>query len=368
MEKLIIKNFGPIKHIELDVKKFTFLIGEQSSGKSTIAKVLSIVKDAFVVIGIRPILDKSTKLGLNNYFGRNTLIQFEASDYNFTIKSVNAFEITPKSKALKDAVKQIKPLYKLLESLPSDSTEIAKNLIGNQGINTSVYIPAERILISYITGRPFDYLNKDVKLPGHISDFGKIFQDAREQKREFQVNWLNATYQYNNGEDWILFKKKRIRMSESATGFQNIFPLLLAFECEQKIENSAISFFVEEPELSLFPKTQASLVKHMVQRCIVNESSLLVTTHSPYILAAFNNLLCAYNVGQKHQTKVKKIISENLWVNPEDVTAIYLDGKGKAKNLMLEDIQQISVDEMDAISGEINAEYDQLLNIEYSKK
>ena len=32
-EKLIVKNFGPIKDAELDLKKVTVLIGEQASGE-----------------------------------------------------------------------------------------------------------------------------------------------------------------------------------------------------------------------------------------------------------------------------------------------------------------------------------------------
>ena len=41
MRHLVIKNFGPIKHVSIDLKRYNFIIGPQSSGKSTIAKVLS---------------------------------------------------------------------------------------------------------------------------------------------------------------------------------------------------------------------------------------------------------------------------------------------------------------------------------------
>ncbi len=42
MEKIIIKNFGPIKSAEIIIKRFTILIGQISSGKSTVAKLASI--------------------------------------------------------------------------------------------------------------------------------------------------------------------------------------------------------------------------------------------------------------------------------------------------------------------------------------
>jgi predicted ATPase len=44
MQKIIIKNFGPIKYAEIEVKKILVLIGEQASGKSTIAKLIYFFK------------------------------------------------------------------------------------------------------------------------------------------------------------------------------------------------------------------------------------------------------------------------------------------------------------------------------------
>ena len=41
MQKLTIKNFGPIKSASLDFKRVNVLIGPQSSGKSTILKIAS---------------------------------------------------------------------------------------------------------------------------------------------------------------------------------------------------------------------------------------------------------------------------------------------------------------------------------------
>ncbi|WP_241993488.1 AAA family ATPase [Trichormus variabilis] len=40
MQKIIIKNFGAIQNAEIEVKKILVLIGEQASGKSTIAKLI----------------------------------------------------------------------------------------------------------------------------------------------------------------------------------------------------------------------------------------------------------------------------------------------------------------------------------------
>ena len=37
-QKIIIKNFGPIEDVEMEIDDFTIFIGPQTSGKSTIAK------------------------------------------------------------------------------------------------------------------------------------------------------------------------------------------------------------------------------------------------------------------------------------------------------------------------------------------
>lgn len=44
MQKIIIKNFGPIKEVELEIQDFMVFIGPQASGKSTIAKLVYFFK------------------------------------------------------------------------------------------------------------------------------------------------------------------------------------------------------------------------------------------------------------------------------------------------------------------------------------
>ena len=44
MQKITIKNFGPIDDVELEVKNFMVFIGPQASGKSTISKAIYFFK------------------------------------------------------------------------------------------------------------------------------------------------------------------------------------------------------------------------------------------------------------------------------------------------------------------------------------
>ena len=44
MQKIVIKNFGPIKDAEIEITPLLVLIGEQATGKSTIAKLIYFFK------------------------------------------------------------------------------------------------------------------------------------------------------------------------------------------------------------------------------------------------------------------------------------------------------------------------------------
>ena len=43
--RLIVKNFGPLKDVDIEVRDFLCLIGKQATGKSTIAKLIAIFED-----------------------------------------------------------------------------------------------------------------------------------------------------------------------------------------------------------------------------------------------------------------------------------------------------------------------------------
>ena len=54
MQKIIVKDFGPIKNVEIEIGKITLLIGEQATGKSTISQLIyffkSLKEDFFTLL------------------------------------------------------------------------------------------------------------------------------------------------------------------------------------------------------------------------------------------------------------------------------------------------------------------------------
>ena len=97
----------------------------------------------------------------------------------------------------------------------------------------------------------------------------------------------------------------------------------------------------------------------------LTDTTLFITTHSPYILTSFNNLIYAYSVASKsgEKEKVSKVIDKNFWLNPDKVNAFYVK-RGEIEDIMDIEENLIKAEIIDEISNEINREFDALLDIE----
>jgi AAA15 family ATPase/GTPase len=85
-EKLVVKNFGPIKEAELEIKKVTVFIGPQGSGKSTLAKLVAICKDNLLPVGLfndfnTNELQTFDDFKLKSFLKKKPHFLFESNDY-----------------------------------------------------------------------------------------------------------------------------------------------------------------------------------------------------------------------------------------------------------------------------------------------
>ncbi len=152
-------------------------------------------------------------------------------------------------------------------------------------------------------------------------------------------------------------------MLESASGLQSIIPILLLVEYSKTLkEEYNFNFVVEEPELNLYPKTKHELIKYLVKNCLFDRKSLILTTHSPFVLASINNLLLAHEKGQQHPKEVNKIIKKESWLNPKNFIAYELKN-GKAKKIMNDKLGQIAENMIDSVSDTFADEFDKLLDL-----
>ena len=128
--------------------------------------------------------------------------------------------------------------------------------------------------------------------------------------------------------------------------------------------------YLEEPEANVFPATQYELVQLFAWFASdpILDFSWVITTHSPYILSAFNDLIEAGRLGTDRALKseVNEIIPERYWVKPCDFKA-YSIHDGKLESIMDEETGLINGQYLDAISNKIGGDFDALLRIGYAK-
>jgi len=172
---------------------------------------------------------------------------------------------------------------------------------------------------------------------------------------------LKGKYLYESGSEKLYFPESDefVSINLASSGQQeSIWILLNLFRLAlNKISSLVI---IEEPETHLYTDSQVLLVNLLAYFCKINDNHLVVTTHSPYVLSAFNNLMFAQEVGTRHAGEISKIISEKFWLDQKNVSALFVEN-GKVENILEPDLNQIAVERIDNASRVINRQYDQML-------
>ena len=357
-EIIKIKNFGAIRNIEMILREINILIGDQGTGKSTLAKVLiAIHNTAFrelFDIAVDNLKTHDTQLffehlkivGIQNYLNKNSEIYYSNSIFTFKFK--NQIAIVERNKITWDG------------AISYDFN----------------YIPSERSLVITLSNSLFALMQTGTALPQLFLRFGDKFQKARKDKRDSDYkNVLGITYSYREDGDFIILKTgQEIPIQDSSSGIQGTIALLTVFDYVTKTSAVDNLLVIEEPELNCFPETQYKLVKHFLEKnsnTLKNKNyknQLLFTTHSPYILTSLNNLMYAYEVGKVHEEAANKIIDRKFWLNPQDVSAYMLLPNGTCEEILDREENLIRAEKIDGVSGFLNEQFDALLNIELVQK
>lgn len=343
MAKIKIKNFGPIKdgfkeiladgtvNEWIDVKKVSVFIGNQGSGKSTVAKLISVFMwlEKASIRGDIHTPDKNNDFfdllgfhGIANYFNESTKIEYEGESYRFIM------------------IKGLKPSKAIINAEPLGNINIFQPKI--------MYVPAERNFLSSIPN-----INKvsDIMV-GSLKNYAVEFRNAqlalRNKSFELPINNSRVFYDPIEDENYISFSDKKLKLAESSSGFHSVVPLLwvtkylteylqlderillemlstdqtirrnkelrtlnnelisesMLKEKEQAINDKYVSKYlvniVEEPEQNLFPTSQRSVLYSLLEYNNLNEDNkLIMTTHSPYLISYLTHAVKASKVLEK---------------------------------------------------------------------
>lgn len=259
-----------------------------------------------------------------------------------------------------------------------------------------VYIPAGRSMITLLSQQfgyiyatmddmqrraldscTRDYVERTLRLRSEFSDglYGliSVFPERTALLREAvdqAINLVNAVlrgnYRCSNGEEQIIFGDgKYVKLNYASSGQQEcvwILNLLFYYLLQQR----PVLFIIEEPEAHLFPESQKYITEliALVNHC---GHSVILTTHSPYVLGTLNNLLYAYTISSQYRKKTSEIIHESLWIDFNHFASWFVKN-GTIEACMDEEIHMIQNEKIDEISKVINEDFDQLLDLQMTNE
>lgn len=380
MSTITIKNIGPIKKVvEISLNRINVFMGPQSSGKSTIAKIISfctwVEKDV------------ATSQSLSEYQENKTYFRERLESFHKIKGYFNSDSYIHYKSEVVDIV--------------WENEECSISWVDKYAYKRSkiAYIPSERNMVILPEARKSEFGNTNIR--SFLFDW---FEARKKYSNENNLSVLNlgVNYYYVEGseEDHIRGNNNAeydILLSNASSGLQSITPLIamieyltkwiydedtISFEQDERkqrvnrilvvekvlkpyydkdnlpiddlqklvksfneklhekeekavkyfeeckaISNSLFKtmnsqFIIEEPEQNLFPETQRDLVYYFLQKCLNKEGNrLTLTTHSPYVLYALNNCMMAGLVSDKMEAnELSKLKCNQSKINPVDVS------------------------------------------------
>ncbi|NJL13361.1 MAG: ATP-binding protein [Microscillaceae bacterium] len=367
MAKIKIKNFGPIKegYLEddgwLDVRKVTVFIGNQGSGKSTVAKLISTLSW----------IEKAMVMG--------TIRQDELNTHNRFLKQL-AYQRIEKYAKPDTSIEYIGKAFTL--SYIDGKFETQKSKENGYLLPKIMYAPAERNFLSSV-----DRPDKLKNLPSTLYTFNDEFDAAKNlfaSGIDLPINKVRFEYDKLNKLARIVGENRNyeLRLSEASSGFQSTVPLFLvtkylsdslsaeedpsikeySLEEQKKLDKEIkmiledpklnpeirqaylrqlsarrkrVCFIniVEEPEQNLFPSSQRSLLFELLSYTKNEGNKLIMTTHSPYIITFLSISIQAAFLKQEIEksgkadllSKLYSIVQENAQVKSDEVQVYELN-------------------------------------------
>ena len=375
-ESIEIRNFGPIQNVAIyDLRKINILIGESGSGKSTIMKVLAMMRWIYKMACIRSYLKISgisnspfrfrleailRKNGLKPFLNNDTVIIYNVNDFDIHI--IKGKIIFPKKiVASKDLsiqkIAYISDKRVMIPDLYAGNVVLRHNMfyldetflnfqkaIDNISLSEMKYLGIKmavkksnglkKIVISGANNNTsFDNLPIINASSGIQSTVALHFIMQYFASHYDIVDSLNSTILKYLAETDNLSKFK------ATTDIGN-FP------------NKKIYIHLEEPELSLFPTNQWGLMKYLVGCCLNSENTdmgLTMATHSPYILTALNIMIRAYMSNEHCEGTEQRFLSEIPPLSPAFVGAWEIVN-GTAVDIIDHELQMIDGTYLDSAS------------------
>lgn len=431
--ELTIINFGPLKKCEISLSDAMFLIGPQSSGKSTISKMIYYflhIRDEYIKylidaksIDNRKVVSNFAKIVRSTFLefwgptpqDLGVYIQFKYSNtVNITLKldKTGRYIDPVLSDALKerlifdykaisrinDNLKHNGSLFNTIQQLEMDSIQNnkLKNLISSAKTvfnfdEELLFIPAGRSLLStlsdqlqYIHPHSLDFpmrnfierINKskslfskslnDIISESNIYSEKRVYISTIKKITAYINKILKGEYIHDKdgGKLYINNKKTYTKINFASSGQQESIWILLSLFLVA-LEQAKVRIFIEEPEAHLFPIAQSDMADLISFLKNSYDSKFIITTHSPYLISAFNNNIYAMEVGRNNDYETDKIVPKELWLDYKYVSGYFVNN-GVLEKLCDDSLKMLKTELIDTASDNTNEKYEQLYKVEFS--
>lgn len=358
-ESIIIKNFGPLKEVEIDdIKPLTVFIGKSACGKSIIMKVIVLMRYIYKMVNIRSYLKNAKitrspfKLRFNSLLhdGLKGMITAQTEIY-YTVE-INGNKYT---------------LKYTNRGLQSDINIPDKDLI----FFKEAYVSGMRSLIPIWASKAVSVKGENLGFFFHetFNDFNDATDVIKEQKLEYLNLKMKVRKSGNRPKLFTIESLQNdavpIELRYASSGIQTSAPLVAIvhyfaqeFSFKDAFQRSVLNYLykqdlltkftlginrnklgkyvhihIEEVELSLAPEDQRAFMSNLVEEVFHKNKKdrklgLMVSTHSPYIVNHLNVLLRA---GYFEKAR------ENYPFLEKDDIAVYRVNEGKIISLMATD-------------------------------
>ena len=372
MSNITIRNFGAIKEqsAPIEIKKVTFFIGNQGSGKSTVAKLIAtfmwiekaLVRGDYDKKWIeRKNKFKNTFLPyhrVENYLKENTFIQYEGEAYMITYekgflkieeKKSNNYSLpqimyVPSERNFIAYVKSPKELKLSSEALKDFLTEFDNS----KGIVKNLELPINKAILDYdklndtLNLKGEDYKIKLTEASSGFQSFAPIYMVSRYLAKSVEKQSEIKVGMSGNEKDRFRKEVEKIYSSKELTEEQkNIAISVLS----KKFNKTSFVNIVEEPEQNLFPTSQRDMLYSLLK--INNEipaNKLIITTHSPYLVNYISVSVEAGKLKQGVIAEKEEQLSKIVPINADDL-AIYQLKKEDGTVELLDSYEGIPSDE-----------------------
>ncbi|OUL19880.1 hypothetical protein BV378_32220 [Nostoc sp. RF31YmG] len=174
---------------------------------------------------------------------------------------------------------------------------------------------------------------------------------------------LKGSYRYQNGTERIDFGNGQSTLINFASSGQQEVVWILLLILLLILNQRKVFLVVEEPEAHLFPVAQKEMIDLIALLSNQSANQIILTTHSPYILSSFNNLLYAYQLGLDKREEVERVVDHHLWIKPDRLNAFIVE-QGTVRSIVDSEMGLIQSAEIDRASDIIVDTFNQLFELE----